>query len=64
MVSIIPGMDARRTGTNGNQQRILQIAKLLAIDLFHLLNAFHSLCHDLVVNLADHLRSTEYKPRL
>ena len=40
------------TGTNGNQQRIVQIAELLAVDLFHLLNAVHDLSHDLVVDLA------------
>ena len=39
-------------GTNGNQKRIVQIAELLAVDLFHLLNAFHDLSHDFVVDLA------------
>ena len=46
------GHGCTRAGTNGNQKRILQIAELLAVDLFHLLDAFHSLCHDLVVDLA------------
>ena len=39
-------------GTNGNQQRIVQIAELLAVDFFHLLNAVHNLRHDLIVDLA------------
>ena len=39
-------------GTNGNQQRVVQIAELLAVDLFHLLDAVHNLCHDLVADLA------------
>ena len=40
------------TRTNGNQQRVLLIAELLAVDFFHLLNAVHNLCHDFVVDLA------------
>ena len=39
-------------GTYGNEERILEIAELLAVDLLHLLNAFHSLSHDLVVDLS------------
>ena len=39
-------------GTHGNQQRILQIAELLAGDLFHLLNILHDLAGDLGVDLA------------
>ena len=38
------------TGTNRNQQRILQIAEFLAVDLFHLCNAVHDLCHDVVID--------------
>ena len=40
------------TGTHGNQQRILQIAELLAGDLFHLLDVLHDLRGDLGVDLA------------
>ena len=39
-------------GADGNQQRILVIAELLAGDLLHLLDIFHDLGHDLVVDLA------------
>ena len=39
-------------GAHGDQQGILVIAELLAGDLFHLLNIFHDLGHDLVVDLA------------
>ena len=39
-------------GTDGDQQGILVIAELLAGDLLHLLNIFHDLGHDLVVDLA------------
>ena len=64
IVSIIPGMDALAPERTDTKQWVLQIAKFLSIELFHLLNAFHDLCHDLVVNLADHLRNTGYKPQL
>ena len=39
------------TWTYRNKQWILEIAKLLAVDLLHLLNTFHSLSHDLIINL-------------
>ena len=39
-------------GTNGNEKGILKIAELLAVFLFHPSNAFHSLSHDLVVDLS------------
>ena len=38
-------------GTDGDQQGVLVIAELLAGDLLHLLNIFHDLGHDLVVDL-------------
>ncbi len=38
-------------GAHGHQQRVLQVAELLAVDLFHLGNIFHDLSHDLVVDL-------------
>ena len=40
------------TGTNGNQKRILEIAELLAVLLFHLLHAVHRLSHDLIIDMA------------
>ena len=46
------GHGSTGTGTNGNQKGVLEIAELLAVDLFHLSDAFHSLCHDLVIDLA------------
>ena len=37
-------------GTNGNQQRILKVAELLAVDLLHLIHVLHDLGHDLVID--------------
>ena len=39
------------TGTDGNQQRVLEVAELLAGDLFQLADVFIDLIHDLVVDL-------------
>ncbi len=39
-------------GTHGDQQGVLQIAELLAIDLLHDLDVLHDLSHDFVVDLA------------
>ena len=46
------GHGSAGTGTDGNQQRVLQIAELLAVDLFHLADELHDLCHDIVIDLA------------
>ena len=39
-------------GTDGDEQGVLQIAELLAVNFFHLADEFHDLRHDLVVDLA------------
>ena len=46
------GHGCTRAGTDGNEQRILLIAELLAGDLLHLADVGHDLRHDLVIDLA------------
>ena len=46
------GHGSAGAGTDGNEHRVLEIAELLAVDLFHLGDVFHDLRHDLVVDLA------------
>ena len=46
------GHGSAGAGTDGNEHRVLEIAELLAVDLFHLGDVLHDLRHDLVVDLA------------
>ena len=46
------GHGSTGAGTDGNQQGVLQIAELLAVDLLHGLDVLHDLSHDLVIDLA------------
>ena len=48
----MPGMEARAPERRETSRGVLMIAKLLAGDLLHLLDIFHDLGHDLVVDLA------------
>ena len=45
------GHRSASAGAHGNQQRVFQIAKLLAGDAFHLLDVFHDLRHDCRIDL-------------
>ena len=46
------GHGSSGAGTNGNQQRVFLVAELFAGDLFHLLDVFHDLCLDFIVDLS------------
>ena len=40
------------TGADRDQQRIVEVAELLAVDFFHLADELHDLSHDVVIDLA------------